>query len=224
MDEPKWELVSEWEPGRSEAISPFVRRTLKRLGILNEELGEAKWFLACKKEECRHKEKAKQESRAMNGTTQNGGMQSGMQSYRWTEAMPATILLVADEPAVRMGTREALELGGYHVLEADGPQTATRIAGEAATAIDLLLTDMMMPGMNGAELARRVRESRPELQTLFMTGYTECEALRLAMLDVKHRHIQKPFTVSNLLARVADALAEGSNGDKGLQAPQYPSP
>ena len=190
------------------------------MGILNEELGEAKWFLACKKEECRHQEKTKQESRAMNGTTQNGGMQS----YRWMEARPATILLVEDEPAVRMVTREALELGGYHVLEADGPQTATRIAGEAATAIDPLLTDMIMAGMNGAELARRVRESRPELQTLFMTGYTECEALRLAMLDVKHRHIQKPFTVSNLLARVADALAEGSNRDKGLQAPQYPSP
>ena len=160
----------------------------------------------------------------MNATPQNGGMQNGTQSYRWTQAMPATILLVEDEPAVRMVTREALELGGYRVLEADGPLAATRIAGEAATAIDLLLTDMIMPGMNGAELARRVRESRPGLQTLFMTGYSECEALRLAMLEVKHAHIQKPFTVSNLLARVADVLGQRGSGDKNCKAPQYPSP
>jgi CheY-like chemotaxis protein len=151
-------------------------------------------------------------------------MKQGTQEYRWTEAMPATILLVEDEPAVRVVTRKALELGGYHVLEADGPQAATRIAGEAATPIDLLLTDMIMPGMNGAELARRVRELRPGLQTLFMTGYSECEALRLATLEIKNNHIQKPFTVRNLLAQVADALVERGGGDEDWKAPQYPSP
>jgi CheY-like chemotaxis protein len=159
----------------------------------------------------------------MNGNAQNDGMRSGTQGYRWTQTMPATVLLVEDEPAVRMVTREALELGGYQVLEADGPAAAVRIAGEPATAIDLLLTDMIMPGMNGAELARRMREVRPGLVTLFMTGYAESEALRLATLEVKHKHIQKPFTVSGLLARVADALATRWNGED-LQTPQYPSP
>jgi CheY-like chemotaxis protein len=159
----------------------------------------------------------------MNGTTQNGRMQNGTQGYRGTQAMPANVLLVEDEPAVRMVTREALEMGGYRVLEADGPAAAVRIAGNAATDIDLLLTDMIMPGMNGAELARRVREVRPGLATLFMTGYAESEALRLATLEVKHQHIQKPFTVSALLARVADALATRWNGED-LQTPHYPSP
>ncbi len=81
---------------------------------------------------------------------------------------------------------------------------------------------MIMPGMNGAELARRVRELRPGLIILFMTGYAESEALRLATLEVKHKHIQKPFTVSGLLARVADALATRWN-TQDLQAPQYPA-
>ena len=160
----------------------------------------------------------------MNGTARNGRMQQGMQSYRWTQTVPATILLVEDEPAVRMVTREALELGGYRVLEADGPASAVRIAAEGSTVIDLLLTDVIMPGMNGAELARRVRASRPQVVTLFMTGYAESEALRLATVEVRHQHIQKPFTVSNLLARVADALATRRNRGEDSQSPQYPSP
>ena len=159
----------------------------------------------------------------MNGIARNNGMRNGTQGFRCTQAMPATVLLVEDEPAVRMVTREALELGGYRVLEANGPAAALRIAADPATAIDLVLTDMIMPGMNGAELARRVREVRPELITLFMTGYAESEALRLATLEVKHKHIQKPFTVSGLLARVADALATRWN-TQDLQAPQYPAP
>lgn len=159
----------------------------------------------------------------MNGTTQSGGMQNRLQSYPWTQALPATILLVEDEPAVRLVTREALELGGYRVLEADGPAAATRIAAEDSTPIDLLLTDIIMPGMNGAELARRVHQNRPNLATLFMTGYAESDALRLATLEVRQAHIQKPFTVTNLLTRVADALASRSSGHNP-QAPQYPSP
>jgi two-component system, cell cycle sensor histidine kinase and response regulator CckA len=129
-----------------------------------------------------------------------------------------------DEPAVRMVTREALELGGYRVLEADGPASAISLVNKHATAIDLLLTDMIMPGMNGAELARRIRALRPGLITLFMTGYAASEALRLATLEVKQQHIQKPFTISNLLARVADALAARWNAGNELQAPHYPSP
>ena len=147
-----------------------------------------------------------------------------MHGFQGIQTMPATILLVEDEPAVRMITREALELGGYRVMEADGPLAAMVIVSELSTAIDLMLTDVIMPGMNGAELARRVRERRPGLVTLFMTGYAESEALRLATLEVKHKHIQKPFTVSNLLARVGDALATRWDGGENLQAPQYSSP
>ncbi len=159
----------------------------------------------------------------MNGMPHDDGLRNNTHGFRGTSAMPATVLLVEDEPAVRMVTREALELGGYRVIEADGPAAAMRLAADPATIIDLVLTDMIMPGMNGADLARRVREMRPGLITLFMTGYAESDALRLATLEVKHKHIQKPFTVSGLLARVADALATRWN-TQDLQAPQYPAP
>jgi len=123
-----------------------------------------------------------------------------------------------------MVTREALELAGYKVLEADGPTAAVRIAGNSVNVIDLLLTDIIMPGMNGAELAWNIRERRPNLVTLFMTGYAESDALRLAKLEFKHKHIQKPFTIHGLLTRVADALSSRWNGGEGQSSPQYPSP
>src|SRR3974390_2279900 len=154
----------------------------------------------------------------MNGAPQTGGIRSRLQSYSWTQPLPATILLVEDEPAVRIVTREALELGGYRVIEADGPDSALRFAADDSSHIDVLLTDIIMPGMNGAELARRVRQRRPNLVTLFMTGYAESEALRLATLEFRHAHIQKPFTVSNLLSRIADALTSHAGG-QGVQAP-----
>jgi DNA-binding NtrC family response regulator len=137
--------------------------------------------------------------------------------------MPATILLVEDETTVREITREALELGGYRVIMADGPMAATHIAGDESTAIDLLLTDVIMPGMTGVELAKQVQALRPELVTLFMTGYAESEVLRLAALGAPHRHIQKPFTVNGLLARVADALAARWNDRERVQPPHHPS-
>jgi two-component system cell cycle sensor histidine kinase/response regulator CckA len=142
-----------------------------------------------------------------------------MQSHRTQQSLAATILLVEDEPAVRNITREALEMGGYRVLAADGPVAATDIARDESNAIDLLLTDVVMPGMNGPELARLVRELRPELVTLFMTGYADTEVLRLAAAEGLHKHIQKPFTVHGLLARVADALAARWNERDRKQAP-----
>ena len=161
----------------------------------------------------------------MNATMESNTRQNGVQPYRWTQFAPATILLVEDDPAVRQVTRAALEIGGYRVLEADGPVDGRAVSqATAKTVIDLLLTDVVMPGMNGAELAQRIREVRPELVTLFMTGYAESEVLRLATPGSPQRHIQKPFTVSGLLARVSDALAERWNGRESLQAPQYPSP
>ena len=89
-------------------------------------------------------------------------MRSGDQFGRRTQFAPATILLVEDEPAVRQVTREALEIGGHRVLEADGPIAAEHIAAARSTQIDILLTDVVMPGMNGPDLARRVSQLRPE--------------------------------------------------------------
>ena len=122
-----------------------------------------------------------------------------------------------DETAVREVTREVLEMGGYHVLAADGAAAATRIASDETTTIDLLLTDVIMPGTNGPELARQVRAMRPVLATLFMTGYAESELVRLATLGSPHKHIKKPFTVHSLLAGVAAALAARWNGSNDSQ-------
>ncbi len=73
--------------------------------------------------------------------------------------------------------------------------------------IDLLLTDVAMPGMSGPDLARHVSTTRLGLVTIFMSGYAESETVRAAVHGVSWKHIQKPFTVDGLLAKVAEALA-----------------
>ena len=154
----------------------------------------------------------------------NPEMQKTNDPAGWPQPLPATILLVEDEPVVREVTREALELGGYRVLEASGPEEGARIAGDRSQVIDLMLTDVVMPGMSGPELARQVCESRPELITLFMTGYAESEILRAATHGVLHDHIQKPFTIDDLLSRVAAALAARWRVAIAHRPPQCPSP
>ena len=142
----------------------------------------------------------------------------------WPQPMPATILLVEDEPTVREVTREALEMGGYRVLEVCGPEEAAQIADDPSAEIDLLLSDVVMPGMSGPELARRVLEARPGLATVFMTGYADSEILQPATHGVPQKHIQKPFTVNGLLTQVAAALASRWQAAPGNRPPLSPSP
>jgi two-component system cell cycle sensor histidine kinase/response regulator CckA len=141
----------------------------------------------------------------------------------WARGALPTILLVEDEAAVREVTREALEMAGYHVLEASGPEEAAGIVNDQSREIDLLLTDVVMPGMCGTELARQSRESRPELVTIFMTGYSESEILRTAIPGGSQSHIQKPFTIDGLLSRVADALGARWRGNEKYRATQFNS-
>lgn len=100
-----------------------------------------------------------------------GGTPNSTEACQWAQPLTPTILLVEDESAVREVTREALEMGGYCVLEANGPEEAAHIAKEPSTQIDLLLTDVVMPGMSGPDLARQMRTLRPGLVTVFMSGY-----------------------------------------------------
>lgn len=151
-------------------------------------------------------------------------MQKSTDPVNWPTPVPPTILLVEDEPAVREVTREALEMGGYHVLEAGSPEEAELIANDMSAVIDLLLTDVVMPGMSGLDLARQVGKSRPGLLTLFMTGYTESEILRTAAHGTLQNHIQKPFTIDGLLSRVGDALAVRWHRDIENRPPLFPSP
>ncbi|HEY4899240.1 MAG TPA: response regulator [Terriglobales bacterium] len=142
----------------------------------------------------------------------------------WLQPMLPTILLVEDEVAVREVTREALEMGGYRVLEASGPEEAAGIVNNRATEIDMLLTDVVMPGMSGTELARQISESRPNLVTIFMSGYAESEVLRAETRGAMQHHIQKPFTIEGLLSRVAEALAARPGGEHEYRPSQFRSP
>jgi len=117
-----------------------------------------------------------------------------------------TILLVEDEEAVRQVTRHVLESAGYLVLEASGPEQAMALFRRVEGAINLLLTDIVMPGMDGAELAARLQAMRSNLTTVFMSGYSNA-ARGFRDASSPAAYLQKPFTRSMLLSKVAEALS-----------------
>jgi CheY-like chemotaxis protein len=116
------------------------------------------------------------------------------------------VLLVEDEPAVRQMTSRALREYGYGVLEASGAEEALELLGRADGKVNMLVTDVVMPGMDGPELARRALELRPGLPVLYMSGYTDDEIVRRGLLDAGQPFLQKPFTPETLGERVAGLL------------------
>ncbi|MCM2258211.1 MAG: PAS domain S-box protein [Vicinamibacteria bacterium] len=119
----------------------------------------------------------------------------------------ATVLLAEDEDALRELTEEVLTEAGYEVLAAPDAARALELAAAHSGPIDLLLTDVVMPGADGAELAARLRESRPEVRVLFVSGYSEDVVSEAGRLDPGVALLAKPFTTSDLLQHVAQALA-----------------
>ena len=117
-----------------------------------------------------------------------------------------TVLLVEDEDQLRAVARTILERHGYRVLEApNGREALERYAG-SEEAIELLLTDVVMPVMGGRELAESMLASRPELKVLYMSGYTEDVAIVQSAVEPGVTLLQKPFTPERLLTRVREAL------------------
>src|SRR5256885_597626 len=117
-----------------------------------------------------------------------------------------TVLVVEDVPAVRAVTREMLKRYGYNVLEAaDGP-TALQLAAAYAEPIHLLLTDVVMPEMNGRDLADRIQAARPATRVLFMSGYTDDAVVRHGILQDGIAYLQKPFTPGSLATKVREVL------------------
>jgi PAS domain S-box-containing protein len=116
----------------------------------------------------------------------------------------ALILLVEDEDAVRHAVRRILAGVGYEVLEAANGQAAVSVSAACGRRIDLLLTDMVMPGMSGRELSTRLRASRPELRVMYMSGYAENITPRDEDLDAPL--LAKPFMRVRLLKAVFAAL------------------
>ena len=130
----------------------------------------------------------------------SGSMPVGVES-----AGRATVLLVDDDEAVRSTTAMILENMGYAVCQAEGGQQALKLLAEQPE-IDLLLTDVAMPGMNGPELARRALLLRPSLPTVFFSGYTDAEAVTGDI--IRQRIVRKPFRASDLAAQIDFAFAE----------------
>jgi two-component system cell cycle sensor histidine kinase/response regulator CckA len=122
-----------------------------------------------------------------------------------------TVLLVEDEPVVRAIAARSLERGGFRVLQASDGAAALALMARHDHP-DLVLTDLMMPGLGGAELARRLRERWPALPILFMSGYSMEDLLREDAADFEGILIQKPFTPDALVASVSAALAGIAHG------------
>ena len=117
-----------------------------------------------------------------------------------------TILLVEDEPNLRRLAQQYLEKQGYRILEAEDGAAALQISSGHQGKIDLLLTDVVMPGMNGRELAAQITAHRPEIRVLYMSGYTENAIGHDGLLDAGINLLQKPFSLPTLKERVRELL------------------
>ena len=122
------------------------------------------------------------------------------------ETPRATVLVVEDEEEVRALARDVLEMSGYRVLEALDVADAARLAETHPGPIHLLITDVVMPGASGPELARRLRGARPDLRVLCMSGYPESDDRRGEAEGSWTAWLQKPFTPDGLMSKVRECL------------------
>ena len=134
---------------------------------------------------------------------------------------PRTVLMVEDEASVRQVVRLMLERLGMHVLPSTDAQDALRILGRYPGPIDLLLTDIIMPGLNGRQLAEQVQALRPGTRTIYMSGYTDDAVVQHGVLRADALYVQKPFDADTLNRTIRLALeaappvdrADGSASD-----------
>jgi two-component system, cell cycle sensor histidine kinase and response regulator CckA len=119
-----------------------------------------------------------------------------------------TLLLVEDEGSVRDVVRRQLEALGYKVLECPNAERALAVASAHVGPIDLMLTDVVMPGLNGRELADALRATRPDMRVLYMSGYTDDHVVRQGIADASLEFLPKPFEIGQLAARLEQVLGE----------------
>ncbi|OGG54796.1 MAG: hypothetical protein A3F84_21795 [Candidatus Handelsmanbacteria bacterium RIFCSPLOWO2_12_FULL_64_10] len=117
-----------------------------------------------------------------------------------------TILLVEDEEMVRSLVRAILQGNGYTVLEAASGAEALQVNAQREDPIHLMVTDVMMPHLNGRELAERLKPLRPDMKVLYMSGYTEDEVVRQGALETSAAFLQKPFAPNDLLRKVHETM------------------
>jgi DNA-binding response OmpR family regulator len=121
-----------------------------------------------------------------------------------------TILVVEDQQSVRCFAAAALRQYGYHVIQASDGDEAISAAGQYGGEIHLLLTDVVMPGISGKVSAERLKEMRPGLKVLFMSGYTADIIAQRGVLDRSVAFLHKPFSPVELAAKVREVLEQAS--------------
>jgi len=119
-----------------------------------------------------------------------------------------TVLLVEDEPMVRNVTRRILSREGFRVLTAESAERALAVSARHGDVIDLLITDVIMAGISGPQLAQQLHQSRPRIRTLFMSGYSRDQLIPSDNLASGNLFLAKPFTKESLLTKVTELLAE----------------
>lgn len=121
-----------------------------------------------------------------------------------------TVLLVEDEESVRELVRETLESRGYRVLEAENGEAALRVTEKLSDPVDVLITDVVMPGMSGRELSARLSASCPQTKVLYLSGYTEDAIVHEGVLEPGTAFLQKPFTLQALARKLREVLGRES--------------
>lgn len=120
-----------------------------------------------------------------------------------------TVLLVEDEPALRDLIRIALTGNGFTVLDAGSPADALALSRTHTAPLHLLITDIIMPGMDGPSLAKQVLKERPEIKVLYMSGYATNFIMHDGIVDPGTNFLEKPFHPGTLLAKVREVLDGG---------------
>jgi CheY-like chemotaxis protein len=122
-----------------------------------------------------------------------------------------TILVVEDEDNVRRLTVRILERQGYTVLEASCGKDALELCGKCKEPIHMVLTDVVMPGMSGRQLADQLIHLYPKMKVLYMSGYTNNAVFHHGVLEKGANYIQKPFTIDGLMKKMREVLDKNSN-------------
>ncbi len=120
---------------------------------------------------------------------------------------PAKVLLVEDNGHMRASTESLLKALGHDVLVASDGDTALRLLAEEQPALDLLITDVVMPGLSGPQLLSRIREERDDLRCLFISGYTDNVILRHGLDQERSDFLQKPFTARSISRKIGELLS-----------------
>lgn len=127
-----------------------------------------------------------------------------------------TILLVEDSGSLRSVLTEFLDEAGYRVLEADSAEMALELAGAYRSPICLLITDVVMLGMNGHTLAERLMTARPDMKVLYVSGYTDAAVFRCGVCPGSRNFLNKPFTRDRLLSKIRDVLSSAGTGSPSI--------